>query len=134
MKYSDALLIFVRAAEMTSFTRAAENLGIQKGRVSTVIRGLEQDMGVALMHRTTRSVRLTEDGRAFYSRTRDLLAEVQELQTLFVGNGVPLRGRLHVDIPHYLAKSAVVPALPKLITVHPELQLEIPRTKWATRT
>src|SRR3546814_6380509 len=128
MKYSDALLIFVRAAEMTSFTRAAENLGIQKGRVSTVIRGLEQDMGVALMHRTTRSVRLTEDGRAFYSRTRDLLAEVQELQTMFVGNGAPLRGRLRVDMPTELAQSVVVPALPELMTAHPELELELSST------
>ncbi|MBN3785850.1 LysR family transcriptional regulator [Burkholderia sp. Ac-20353] len=128
MQTLDALLIFARVAEMASFTRAAESLGIQKGRVSTVIRGLERHVGVALLHRTTRSVQLTEDGRAFYSRARDLLAEVQELQSMFAGNGAPLRGRLRVDMPTELAQSVVVPALPQLLAAHPELELELSST------
>lgn len=128
MQNLDALLIFARVAEMTSFTRAAESLGIQKGRVSTVIRGLEQDLGVALLHRTTRSVQLTEDGRAFYSRARDLLAEVQELRSMFAGNDVALRGRLRVDMPTELARTVVVPALPQLLAAHPELELELSST------
>lgn len=128
MQNLDALLIFSRVAEMTSFTRAAESLGIQKGRVSTVIRALEQDLGVALLHRTTRTVQLTEDGRAFYSRARDLLAQVQELQSMFAGNEAPLRGRLRVDMPTELARSVVVPALPQWMAVHPELELELSST------
>ncbi|NTY35353.1 MULTISPECIES: LysR family transcriptional regulator [Burkholderia cepacia complex] len=128
MQNLDALLIFARVAEMTSFTRAAESLGIQKGRVSMVIRGLERDMGVALLHRTTRRVQLTEDGRAFYLRARDLLAEVQELQSMFSGNGAPLRGRLRVDMPTELARSVVVPALPQLMAAYPELELELSST------
>jgi len=128
MQNLDALLIFARVAEMTSFTRAAESLGIQKGRVSMVIRKLERDVGVALLHRTTRSVQLTEDGRAFYSRARDLLAEVQELQSMFSGNGTRLRGRLRVDMPTELARSVVVPALPQLMAAHPELELELSST------
>ncbi|WP_175815411.1 LysR family transcriptional regulator [Burkholderia diffusa] len=128
MQNLDALLIFARVAEMTSFTRAAESLGIQKGRVSMVIRALERDMGVALLHRTTRSVQLTEDGRAFYARARDLLAEVQELQSMFSGNGTRLRGRLRVDMPTELARSVVVPALPQLMEMHPELELELSST------
>ncbi|EFP67642.1 D-malate degradation protein R [Ralstonia pickettii] len=128
MQNLDALLIFARVAEMTSFTRAAESLGIQKGRVSTVIRTLERDVGVALLHRTTRSVQLTEDGREFYARARDLLAEAQELQSMFLANGGPLRGRLRVDLPTELARSVVVPALPQLMAAHPELQLELSST------
>ena len=113
---------------MTSFTRAAESLGIQKGRVSTVIRTLEQEMGATLLHRTTRSVQLTEDGRAFYSRARDLLAEVQELQSMFADNGAPLRGKLRVDMPTELARGVVVPALPQLLSANPELELELSST------
>lgn len=100
MQNLDALLIFARVAEMTSFTRAAESLGIQKGRVSMVIRQLERDVGVALLHRTTRSVQLTDDGRAFYSRARDLLADVQELQSMFAADGARLPGKVarrHAD-------------------------------------
>ncbi|NTZ05468.1 LysR family transcriptional regulator [Burkholderia metallica] len=128
MQNLDALLIFARVAEMASFTRAAESLGIQKGRVSMVIRALERDMGVALLHRTTRRVQLTEDGRAFYARATDLLAEVQELQSMFSGRGTSLRGRLRVDMPTELARSVVVPALPQLMAAHPDLELELSST------
>lgn len=68
-----------------------ESLDINRGRVSMVTCGLERNMGVALLHRTTRTGQLTEDGRGLYSRARDLLAEVPELQSMFSGNGTPLR-------------------------------------------
>ncbi|WP_036169402.1 LysR family transcriptional regulator [Massilia sp. 9096] len=128
MQNLDALLIFARVAEMSSFTRAAESLGMQKGRVSAVIRELERGLGVTLLHRTTRSVQLTEDGRAFYTRARDLLAEVQELQSMFAPDGAPLRGKLRVDMPTELAQGVVVPALPQLMAAHPELELELSST------
>jgi DNA-binding transcriptional LysR family regulator len=128
MQNLDALLIFARVAEMSSFTRAAESLGVQKGRVSAVIRELEHDLGVTLLHRTTRRVQLTEDGRTFYTRARDLLAEVQELESMFAADGAPLRGRLRVDMPTELAQSVVVPALPQLMAAHPQLELELSST------
>ena len=53
---------------MGSFTRAADSLGIQKGRASTAVRKLEEDVGVRLLHRTTRSVQLTEDLDAHFMR------------------------------------------------------------------
>ncbi|WP_447927408.1 LysR family transcriptional regulator [Vreelandella sp. EE27] len=123
-----ALLIFVRVAEMLSFTRAAESLGVQKGRVSTVIRGIEREMGAALLHRTTRSVQLTEDGRAFYERARDLLAEAQDVQSMFASSDAPLKGRLRIDMPTELAKTVVIPALPQLLDANPELALEMSST------
>jgi len=123
-----ALIIFARVAEMTSFTRAAESLGIQKGRVSTAIRGLEREVGATLLHRTTRSVQLTEDGRVFYSRARDLLAEARDLQSMFANNGAPLRGRLRVDMPTELARTVVIPAMAQLLKANPELELELSST------
>lgn len=128
MKDLDALMIFSRVAEMASFTRAAESMGTQKGRVSAVVKELEREVGVALLHRTTRSVQLTEDGRVFYLRARDLLAEAQELKELFTGEGAQLRGKLRVDMPTELARSMIVPALPQLLSQHPELELELSST------
>ncbi|WP_024552710.1 LysR family transcriptional regulator [Franconibacter helveticus 513] len=128
MKNLDALIIFARVAEMKSFTQAAESLGIKKGRASLVVRELERDVGATLLHRTTRTVQLTEDGRAFYSRARDLLAEAEELKSMFADFGRPLRGRLRVDIPAVLAQSVVIPALPQLLNAHPELELELSST------
>jgi DNA-binding transcriptional LysR family regulator len=128
MKNLNALLLFTKVVEMASFTRAAESTGTQKGRVSAVIRELEQSVGVALLHRTTRSVQLTEDGRLFYSRALDLLAEAEELQNMFASNGAPVRGKLRIDMPTELAKSIVIPALPEFLSAHPAVELELSST------
>ena len=55
MRNLEPILIFITVAEMGSFTHAAESLGIQKGRASTAVRKLEEDVGVRLLHRSTRS-------------------------------------------------------------------------------
>jgi len=112
MQNLEPILIFITVAEMGSFTHAADSLGIQKGRASTAVRKLEEDVGVRLLHRTTRSVQLTEDGRAFHARARDLLAEVDDLHSMFAGDRVALRGRLRVDLPTEVARTTIVPALP----------------------
>lgn len=128
MQNLEPLRIFMTVADMESFTRAAESLGIQKGRVSTVVRKLEEDVGVRLLHRTTRRVQLTEDGRVLHARARDLLAEVDDLHSMFAGDHVALRGRLRVDLPTAVACTAIVPVLPQFMAVHPGLQLEVSST------
>ncbi len=129
MQNLDSLRIFVRVAEMASFTRAAQSLGIQKGRASTTVRTLEAELGARLLHRSTRTVQLTEDGHAFYRRAQDLLADAEALQSMFTAqHDVPLRGRLRVDLPTELARSMLVPALPAFLDAHPEVVLELSST------
>jgi DNA-binding transcriptional LysR family regulator len=125
MQNLDALAIFVRIAEMGSFTHAAESLSIQKGRASNVVRQMEAQMGARLLHRSTRTVQLTEDGRSFYVRARALLADAEDLSSMFAGSEAPLRGRLRVDLPTEVARSTVVPALPAFMQNYPEVELEI---------
>ena len=128
MQNLEPILIFITVAEMGSFTNAADSLGIQKGRASAAVRKLEEDVGVRLLHRTTRSVQLTEDGRAFHARARDLLADVDDLHSMFAGDGVALCGRLRVDLPSEVAHTTIVPALPAFMATHPELELEVSST------
>ena len=128
MQDLEPLSVFVRVAELHSFTEAAQQLGIQKGRASTLIRRLENEVGVALLHRTTRQVQLTTDGRIFYTRACDLLAEAEDLRTMFSSADTALSGRLRVDMPTELAQSVVVPALPDLTDGFPQLQLELSST------
>jgi DNA-binding transcriptional LysR family regulator len=73
-------------------------------------------------------VQLTEDGRAFHARARDLLAEVDDLHSMFAGDRVVLRGRLRVDLPTEVARMTIVPALPDFMATHPELELEVSST------
>ena len=122
------LIIFARVADMASFTRAAESLGMHKGRVSTAVRDLEATVGVRLLHRTTRAVHLTDDGRAFHARSMELLAEAEGLDAMFTQHGGTVRGRLRVDVPTELAREMLIPALPALLAAHPGLELEISST------
>lgn len=119
--------IFLRVAELASFTRAAEGLGLPKATVSQAVQQLEQWTGTRLLQRTTRKVNLTQDGAVFYERCRDLVADLEEVEGMFRG-AAGLRGRLRLDMPVRLALHAVLPRLPEFLRRHPQLELEISST------
>jgi DNA-binding transcriptional LysR family regulator len=124
----EQLQLFVRVAELGSFTRAADSLGIPKGGASTAVQELESALGTRLLHRTTRKVELTQDGRAFYERCKDLLADMDELAAMFQQGGSALRGRLRVDMPSSTARNLLIPRLPEFLRQHPQLELELSTT------
>lgn len=124
----DTLRIFVRVAELSSFTRAAEQLGMAKGRVSDAVTRLEAGLGTRLLQRTTRSVRLSPDGEQFMARAAELLREADELQTLFQPAGSGLKGRLRIDLPNGLARDLIIPRLPEFLAAHPQLEVGISTT------
>ncbi|MEB2258882.1 LysR family transcriptional regulator, partial [Xanthomonas campestris pv. campestris] len=125
MDTMDTLRAFLRVAELGSFTRAAETLGLPKASVSTAVQRLEASLGTQLLHRTTRRVQLTADGTAFYQRSRDLLDDMDELQGMFQRDHSQLRGRLRVDMSAGIARQFVIPALPAFLAQHPQLEIEI---------
>lgn len=120
-----AMRVFVRVAELGSFARAAEALELSRARVSEALAELERALGVRLVHRTTRRVSLSDDGRAYFERARQILADVEEAEALVAGSPAQARGRLRVAMPMALARLYVVPALPELLAAHPELALEV---------
>lgn len=126
----DRMHIFVRVAELASFTQAAEALGIPKASASTAVQQLETQLGTRLLHRTTRRVQLTQDGQAYYERCKDLLADVDELQSMFQqADGAGLKGRVRIDMSTGMARNVVVPRLPELLARHPGLELELSSTE-----
>lgn len=125
----DRMLVFVRVAELSSFTQAAEALGIPKAGASVAVQHLESQLGTRLLHRTTRRVQLTQDGQAYYERCKDLLADVDELQSMFQQQGGDaLRGRVRIDMSTGVARRVVLPQLPGLLERHPRLEIEISST------
>jgi len=114
---------FVRIAERQSFTQAAEDLRIPRATVTNLIKRVEQRIGTRLLERTTRTVRLTQDGEAYYRRCVRLLADVEEAEGLF-RNATP-KGLLRVNLQGTLARHFVVPALPDFLARYPELSLHI---------
>lgn len=122
----DALLIFTRVAELSSFSQASETLGLPKATVSTAVQTLEAHLGTQLLYRTTRRVQLTHDGQLFYERAKDLLADADDLSGLFQTRTVS--GRIRVDMPIPVAQSLVIPNLPLLLERHPDLRVELSST------
>ena len=121
----EAMRIFVRVAELSSFTQAAEQLGLAKGRTSVAVQQLEARLGARLLQRTTRRVRLTPDGEQFLERCKELLADAEQLQTMFQPVAAGLRGRLRIDLPHTLARELILPRLPEFLAAHPHLEVGI---------
>lgn len=120
-----AMQLFIRVAELESFTRAAESLGLPKGSISRQIQALENHLGTQLLHRTTRRVQLTQDGMVYYERAKDLLINLDELDGLFLHDPSTLSGRLRVDMPVAVAKNLVIPRLPTFVQQYPGLEIEL---------
>jgi DNA-binding transcriptional LysR family regulator len=123
-----ALRIFATVAELASFSRAADQLGLAKGRVSTAVQRLEAQVGTRLLQRTTRSVRVTPDGERFLDRCKELLTEAEQLQAMFQPASTGLTGRLRIDLPNRLARDLVLPRLPEFLAAHPLLEIGISTT------
>ena len=128
MNTLESMQVFMRVAEQASFTRAAESLGLLKATVSQSVQQLENSLGTRLLHRTTRKVQMTLDGHAYYERCKELLADVEAVQSMFQRSGEAVRGRLRVDLPMGLARRYVIPRLPEFLRAHPQIEFELSTT------
>jgi DNA-binding transcriptional LysR family regulator len=124
----NAMQVFVRVAEQASFTRAADSLGLLKATVSVAVQELETALGTRLLNRTTRKVQMTLDGQAYYERCKELLSELDNMQSMFRQSGEAVRGRLRVDMPAGLARLYVIPQLPEFLKAHPQIEFELSST------
>lgn len=125
----DRMRVFLRVAELSSFTQAAQTLGLPKGSVSSAVAELEADLGTRLLHRTTRRVQLTQDGHVFAERARDLVSDLDELTSHFQGGETSLRGRVRVDMSTNLARDVILPRLPEFLAAHPGIEVEFSSTE-----
>ncbi|ARU89286.1 LysR family transcriptional regulator [Pseudomonas sp. M30-35] len=121
----EAMRAFCRIVELGSFTRAAESLAVAKTTLSGQILALENQLGVKLLHRTTRRVSATTDGTAYYQRARILLDDVDELEATIAQTRNIARGVVRVDMPSPVGRCLLIPALPSFVSQHPNIQLDI---------
>ncbi len=116
---------FVRVADLHSFTRAADALGVSRAVVSTHVAELERHLRCQLFHRTTRRVGLTSDGAEYLARCQRILAELEAADEALRGARLSVQGRLRVDVPVVFGRALLLPALPKFTARYPDLQLEV---------
>lgn len=106
----DDIQVFCRAAESTSFTQTSISLGITPSAVSKAVNRLEKKLKIKLFHRSTRSMRLTEEGKSYYEICRQSLESIQDIENQLMNNSVP-RGTLRISLPDSLAINNLIPVL-----------------------
>lgn len=125
MEDLNGLRVFVRVAESRSFTAAANRLGLTASAVSKAVARLEGEYGQRLLNRTTRSVGLTNDGRDFYERCKQLLADLEEAENQLTQSTPAPRGQLRVHMPTAFGKKVVLPRLVRVLERHPDIHMDV---------
>ena len=119
------LKTFLLVAELRSFARAAKRLGLARSTVSAQIQSLEQELGVALLNRTTRRVSPTADGERFLDRARDILEQLAVLESDFRAQSQRAAGHLNIEMSESIANLLVFPRLSEFVSAHPDVSLRI---------
>ncbi|WP_454683279.1 LysR substrate-binding domain-containing protein [Ancylobacter moscoviensis] len=120
-----AMRAFVRVVEAGNFTRAADLMEMPKPTVTKLIQQLEGHLRTKLLNRTTRRVRVTPDGAAYYERALALLSDLDELDGSMARAQTSPAGRLRVDIGTSLALNVIIPALPDFHARYPDILLDL---------
>jgi len=120
-----AVVAFARVAHHASFTRAAAELGVSASALSQTVRALEAQLGVRLLHRTTRRVALSEHGARFLERVIPGLAQIEaaflDLDTVRERPA----GHLRITLPRVVADQLVMPWLPAFLARYPQIEVEL---------
>lgn len=123
-----AISAFVRVVEAKSFAAAAVQLGMTPSGVSRAVSRLEERLGARLLFRSTRSLRLTDDGAAFHARCKEILADLTEAtEALNYATRKPT-GKLRVGISLAVGRAAIIPRLDEFEQRYPDIRLELSMT------
>jgi LysR family transcriptional regulator for bpeEF and oprC len=119
------LEMVVRAADAGSFSKAARTLGVTPSAVSHAVSDLEKELRTSVFYRTTRQLRLTQDGEAIYERGRAILDQLTELEATVAKSFERLRGTLRIGLSVSLSRWMIMPAIARFTRRHPDLRLEM---------
>jgi DNA-binding transcriptional LysR family regulator len=119
----DAMRVFTRIVERSSFTKAADDLGLPRSSVTDAVKGLEARLGVRLLQRTTRHVGPTLDGEAYYRRCLNLISDLEDTEAGFTG--AKPSGLVRIDVHGTQARHFLLPGLPRFLDTYPNIRLHI---------
>jgi len=120
-----SLRTFISVAEHASFAEAGRRLNMSPTTVTRTVAALEASLGVQLLMRTTRSVRLTDDGAAFLERCRAGIAEIDGAFDAVRGSRSAPRGLLTVTAPVMFGRLHILPVVTEMLRLYPDLQVRL---------
>ncbi|HEY1926876.1 MAG TPA: LysR family transcriptional regulator [Caulobacteraceae bacterium] len=129
MDYLAAMRAFVRAVELGSFSKAAREMDMKVSTVSRYVSGLEMDLSAALLNRSTRALRLTEAGTAFYERAAAILAEVEDARLQTTALNARPQGLLRIGAPGAFGRRHLAPHLKEFRELYPDIRLDLSLTE-----
>ncbi|WP_092230988.1 LysR substrate-binding domain-containing protein [Bradyrhizobium sp. Gha] len=115
--------VFVQVAELRSFVAAARVLGVSPSAVGKSVSRLEERLSVRLFHRSTRSIRLTQEGATFLDRCRRILSELKTAEAELSGARRTPRGRMRISLP--LASGLLLPMLADFMRQYSDIELDL---------
>jgi LysR family transcriptional regulator, regulator for bpeEF and oprC len=120
-----SLMIFIRAAQHQSFSEAARQLSMSPSAVSRAVGRLEDNLGIRLLQRTTRSLTLTEDGAMFYQRCQQILDDLEAIELEVKQSRSQPKGTLRLNFSVAFGKMYIVPQLVQLAAEYPDLVFNV---------
>ncbi|WP_347557967.1 LysR family transcriptional regulator [Robbsia sp. KACC 23696] len=120
-----AMQVFTRVVEMSSFSRAADALNIPHASATTLIKKLEAHLNVRLLQRTTRKLNLTPEGAEYYAHCVRILAEIEDSEHSVSQSTQGPKGILRIDMPGAIGRRMIMPRLPAFRERYPDIELMI---------
>jgi DNA-binding transcriptional LysR family regulator len=120
-----AFEVFAAVVANGSFVRAADTLDTSPANVTRYMKELEEGLGTRLLNRNSRRLSLTESGRAFYERVREILENVAEAEATVSFDAAQPRGRLRINAPLSFGVLYLAPLWPRFMALYPDLELDI---------
>ena len=117
--------VFVKSADLGSFAAAAEAMGMSPQMVAKHVVFLEDRLGAALLHRTTRRQSLTDVGRAYYDRCKLVLAEAEAADTIAQDMRSQPKGVLRVNAPMTFGSFTLAPFITRYLARYPDMQIDL---------
>jgi DNA-binding transcriptional LysR family regulator len=121
----DGMVIFVHIVKSGSFTLAADISGHSTSYISKEINKLEARLGIRLLHRTTRSLSLTQEGELYFQLCQQIIEDAEQAENAIIGNQGEPQGRIKISCPISYGLSNLSPILSQFTEKHPKIQLEL---------
>jgi DNA-binding transcriptional LysR family regulator len=123
--HASEMAAFVRVVDSKGFSAAAPGLGLTPSAVSKLVTRLEARLGVRLLQRTTRALRLTEEGEVFYAAAQRIVGEIETLEDQITGHSGTPQGLLRVTTSLAFSTHQLAPVLSEFLARHPLVQLDL---------
>jgi DNA-binding transcriptional LysR family regulator len=120
-----AISAFAAVVEAGSFARAAQRRGLSTSSLSRLVADLEGHLGTRLLNRTTRRLSLTESGQAFYERAVQLIADLDEAESVAARTAAAPRGTIRLTCSYAMGVQRLAPAIARFVAVYPQVRFDV---------